>query len=167
MQTQTHIQTNNIQLHVTQAGPEDGQLVIFLHGFPEFWWGWRKQIDVLAEAGYREDNLTLEWRVSGHPFLTRRGRLTDAVVHAVSTHCGVEPELSTSGGTSDGRFIAPWSVEGPGPDSPHRVDVVELGPTNATIHKIDERIPTKELVPLTRTYASLIEQLVIAEAPSA
>ena len=53
MQTQTHIQTNNIQLHVTQAGPEDGQLVILLHGFPEFWWGWRKQIDVLAEAGYR------------------------------------------------------------------------------------------------------------------
>ena len=124
-------------------------------------------VQLLAEAGYREDNLTLEWRVSGHPFLTRRGRLTDAVVHAVSTHCGVEPELSTSGGTSDGRFIAPWSVEGPGPDSPHRVDVVELGPTNATIHKIDERIPTKELVPLTRTYASLIEQLVIAEAPSA
>lgn len=52
MQTQTHIQTNNIQLHVTQAGPEDGKLVILLHGFPEFWWGWRKQIDVLAEAGY-------------------------------------------------------------------------------------------------------------------
>ena len=53
MQTQTHIQTNNVQLHVTQAGPEDGQLVILLHGFPEFWWGWRKQIDALAEAGYR------------------------------------------------------------------------------------------------------------------
>ena len=54
MQTQTHIQTNNIQLHVTQAGPEDGQLVILLHGFPEFWWGWRNQIDALAEVGHRD-----------------------------------------------------------------------------------------------------------------
>jgi epoxide hydrolase 4 len=47
------IKTNGVKLHVVQAGPEDGQLVILLHGFPEFWYGWRKQIEPLAEAGYR------------------------------------------------------------------------------------------------------------------
>jgi pimeloyl-ACP methyl ester carboxylesterase len=49
----TFIQTNGIRLHVVQAGPEDGKLVILLHGFPEFWYGWRKQIDFLAEQGFR------------------------------------------------------------------------------------------------------------------
>ena len=47
------IETNNIRLHVVYAGPENGPLVVLLHGFPEFWWGWSKQIDALAEAGYR------------------------------------------------------------------------------------------------------------------
>ena len=54
MQTETtYIETNGIKLHVVMAGPEDGQPVILLHGFPEFWYGWRKQIPALAEAGYR------------------------------------------------------------------------------------------------------------------
>ena len=47
------IKSNGVNLHVVQAGPEDGPLVILLHGFPEFWYGWRKQIDLLAEQGYR------------------------------------------------------------------------------------------------------------------
>ncbi|GAB4578377.1 MAG: hypothetical protein Fur0022_11120 [Anaerolineales bacterium] len=49
----TRITTNQLKLHVVQAGPETGELVILLHGFPEFWYGWRKQIPCLAEAGYR------------------------------------------------------------------------------------------------------------------
>jgi epoxide hydrolase 4 len=54
MQSDTaHIDTNGIKLHVVMAGPEDGQPVILLHGFPEFWYGWRKQIPALAKAGYR------------------------------------------------------------------------------------------------------------------
>ena len=71
----------------------------------------------------------LEWSLSGMPFLTPRGRLVEAISQAIRNELGIEPELSTSGGTSDGRFIAAICPQ-----------VVELGPVNATIHQINERI---------------------------
>lgn len=90
----------------------------------------------------------LEWREGGRPFLTEPGALTEAVKRAVRTETGYEPELSTGGGTSDGRYIAPTGAA-----------VVELGPVNASIHKVDENVSVEELRQLARIYRRLIEQL--------
>jgi succinyl-diaminopimelate desuccinylase len=91
----------------------------------------------------------LDWWLSGEPFLTRAGALRDATVAAIAEHCGIEqPEASTGGGTSDGRFIAPFGAE-----------VVELGPVNASIHKVDEHIALDELERLPALYSSIIERL--------
>ena len=69
----------------------------------------------------------MDWWLSGQPFLTARGKLVDAVVNAVEHYNEIKPQLLTTGGTSDGRFIARMGAQ-----------VVELGPVNATIHKINE-----------------------------
>lgn len=90
----------------------------------------------------------LEWHVSGLPFLTQPGRLTDAVAAAVREVVGSAPEQSTGGGTSDGRFIAPTGAE-----------VVEVGPVNATIHKIDECVAVADLAPLTHIYEGVLRRL--------
>ncbi len=92
----------------------------------------------------------LRWRVAGKPFLTQPGRLTAAVQVAVREATGLEPELSTSGGTSDGRFIAPYGI-----------DVVELGPINATIHKINEVVSIADLERLERIYFRIAELLLV------
>ena len=90
----------------------------------------------------------LRWRVAGKPFLTRPGRLTQAVQQAVHESTGLTPELSTSGGTSDGRFIAPYGI-----------DVVELGPINATIHKVNETVSIADLERLEHIYFRIAELL--------
>jgi succinyl-diaminopimelate desuccinylase len=90
----------------------------------------------------------LKWRVSGKPFLTQRGRLTDEINDAVKQFTGLQPELSTSGGTSDGRFIAPLGA-----------DVVELGPVNATIHKVNECVSADDLDVLSKIYERVIERI--------
>ncbi|MGP4132627.1 succinyl-diaminopimelate desuccinylase [Pantoea tagorei] len=92
---------------------------------------------------------TLEWNVSGQPFLTSRGKLVDAVVRAVSHYNEIKPQLLTTGGTSDGRFIARMGAQ-----------VVELGPVNATIHKINECVKAADLQTLSRMYQRIMEQLV-------
>ncbi|MGJ0193578.1 succinyl-diaminopimelate desuccinylase [Pantoea sp. RRHST58] len=92
---------------------------------------------------------TLEWNVSGQPFLTSRGRLVDAVIRAVSHYNEIKPQLLTTGGTSDGRFIARMGAQ-----------VVELGPVNATIHKINECVKAADLQTLSRMYQRIMEQLV-------
>ena len=76
------------------------------------------------------------------------GQLIDAVVQAVSESTGSEPELSTGGGTSDGRFISPAGV-----------DVVELGPVNASIHKVNEHVNIRDVIQLTGMYRRIIELL--------
>ena len=96
----------------------------------------------------------VNWSLSGPPFLTQRGPLTDAVTNAIQATTQRTPELSTSGGTSDGRFISHWNQPGS-----NRVEVVELGPTNATIHKIDERIQVSELSPLAEIYQKIAIEL--------
>jgi succinyl-diaminopimelate desuccinylase len=77
----------------------------------------------------------------------------DAVAGAVRAHAGVEPELNTGGGTSDGRFIAPTGAQ-----------VLELGPVNATIHKIDERVRAADLDTLSAVYEQVLRAL-LAPAP--
>lgn len=92
---------------------------------------------------------TLEWNVSGQPFLTTRGKLVDAVVNAVAHYNEIKPQLLTTGGTSDGRFIARMGAQ-----------VVELGPVNATIHKINECVKASDLQMLSRMYQRIMEQLI-------
>jgi succinyl-diaminopimelate desuccinylase len=92
----------------------------------------------------------LDWRLSGPPFLTSTGALIPAVQAAIKDRSGRDTELSTSGGTSDGRFIAPRNVE-----------VVELGPCNATIHKVDEQVSVKDLEELSVIYEDILGSLLI------
>ncbi len=105
----------------------------------------REAADILDRHGLQYD---LEWVVSGEPFLTPPGDLRATVFRAVGNVTGTEPVASTSGGTSDGRFIAPTGCE-----------VVELGPVNATIHKIDERVAIADLLPLASIYQQVLDQV--------
>ncbi|MGD7036957.1 succinyl-diaminopimelate desuccinylase [Alkalicoccus sp. WONF2802] len=90
----------------------------------------------------------LEWRLSGKPFLTDKGDLIDAVHAAIDSVTGFEPVDDTGGGTSDGRFVAPTGAQ-----------VVELGPINATIHKINENVDLKDLDTLTDIYHNILVEL--------
>ncbi|MDE0691247.1 MAG: succinyl-diaminopimelate desuccinylase [Gammaproteobacteria bacterium] len=90
----------------------------------------------------------VDWQLSGPPFFTPSGTLTSAVQAAIRSIAGQAAEESTSGGTSDGRFIAPTGAE-----------VVELGPVNATIHKVNERVNIADLAPLTRMYENILARL--------
>ena len=93
-------------------------------------------------------NYAIDWHLSGQPFLTAEGELVDAAVSAVKQVTGLDTLLSTAGGTSDGRFIAPMGTQ-----------VVELGPVNATIHQINECVAVADLDRLTAIYESLLENL--------
>ena len=93
---------------------------------------------------------TLDWNLSGQTFLTPRGTLVDAVTRAIATECGIPAEISTTGGTSDGRFIARICDQ-----------VIEFGPVNATIHKIDECIALDAIDPLSAVYARCLENLLL------
>ncbi|TAH41417.1 MAG: succinyl-diaminopimelate desuccinylase [Gammaproteobacteria bacterium] len=90
----------------------------------------------------------IEWELSGEPFLTEPGALRSAVEAVLMEHCGRMPESSTGGGTSDGRFIAPLGAE-----------VVEFGPVNASIHKVDECVSVADLERLPDLYLAIIERL--------
>jgi succinyl-diaminopimelate desuccinylase len=90
----------------------------------------------------------LNWRLSGNPFLTPAGQLVDAARVAIREVTGVEAQLSTGGGTSDGRFIAPTGAQ-----------VLEVGPVNRTIHKIDECIAVADLEALTEVYERVLAGL--------
>ena len=94
---------------------------------------------------------TIDWNLSGNPFLTPRGELVSAVQKAINTITGRETELSTSGGTSDGRFIAPTGSQ-----------VLELGPLNATIHKVNECVNVDDLDTLTTIYEEMLVELLSA-----
>ncbi|AXK40433.1 succinyl-diaminopimelate desuccinylase [Crenobacter cavernae] len=93
----------------------------------------------------------LEWALSGNPFITEPGKLTAAIGAAISDVTGVTPELSTSGGTSDGRFIKRIAKE-----------LVEFGPINATIHKLNECIRVDDVEPLSQVYEATLERLLLA-----
>jgi len=93
---------------------------------------------------------SLNWKLSGLPFLTRNEELIGAVKAAVNEVNGVQTQASTTGGTSDGRFIAPTGAE-----------VVELGPCNATIHKVDENVRVSDLDDLSRMYQAIMRRLLL------
>ncbi len=90
----------------------------------------------------------LEWQLSGQPFLTPPGQLLSVASAAIREELGIDPQPSTGGGTSDGRFIAPLGVP-----------VIELGPVSATIHKIDECVAVEDLERLSRIYERILEKL--------
>ena len=88
---------------------------------------------------------SIEWHLSGLPFITERGELIDASVKAIEKVTGLNAELSTAGGTSDGRFIAPTGAQ-----------LVELGPVNKTIHRVNERVNAAELDQLHAIYEKIM-----------
>ena len=100
---------------------------------------------VLDKHGLEYD---LEWEFSGKPYLTPKGDLVEAISSAIEQAYGITPELSTSGGTSDGRFIADICPQ-----------VIEFGPLNATIHKINECVAVADIDPLKDTYRLTLEKL--------
>lgn len=93
---------------------------------------------------------SLEWSLSGQPYLTPRGDLFEKISAAIRETVGITPEISTSGGTSDGRFIAAICPQ-----------VVELGPVNASIHKLDEHIELDAIEQLARIYRRVLEKLLL------
>jgi succinyl-diaminopimelate desuccinylase len=95
-------------------------------------------------------DFTLAWTLGGEPFLTTPGTLTAAVSAAIEAECGVRTELSTTGGTSDGRFIATICPQ-----------VIELGPRNASIHKIDEHVEVVDVQRLANVYRRVLENLLL------
>ncbi|MFZ6817878.1 succinyl-diaminopimelate desuccinylase [Undibacterium sp. Ji22W] len=95
-------------------------------------------------------NYDLKWTIGGHPFLTPKGNLSDALAKAILDETGVITELSTTGGTSDGRFIAKICPQ-----------VVEFGPPNGSIHKIDEHIELRYIDPLKNIYRRALENLLL------
>ena len=103
-----------------------------------------------VEEILNEDNFdyTTNWHLSGEPFLTTDTELIESVLKSVEEVTGIKPQLSTSGGTSDGRFISPAGAQ-----------VVELGPCNATIHKIDERIRISDIELLASTYEAVLNNV--------
>lgn len=102
---------------------------------------------ILNRHGLRYE---LEWRLSGNPFLTPAGELVAASLATIEQVCGCRTELSTSGGTSDGRFIAPTGAQ-----------VMELGPINRTIHQINECVAVEDLDTLTLLYQGILERLLL------
>jgi succinyl-diaminopimelate desuccinylase len=102
---------------------------------------------ILDRFGFK---YALEWRLSGNPFLTSQGELIEATHAAIKTVCGFETLDDTGGGTSDGRFVAPTGAQ-----------VIELGPLNASIHKVNEHIGLEELEILSRIYEQILVNLLI------
>lgn len=114
--------------------------------------GLQKRVhDILNSYGL---DYEINWRLSGEPFLTPKGNLTNALSDAITSVTHTVPELSTTGGTSDGRFIAKICPQ-----------VVEFGPLNKTIHQIDENIPIEDIEPLTEIYRRTLENLFLTNGP--
>jgi len=104
--------------------------------------------EILDRHGLQYD---LKWTLGARPFLTVAGPLLKAAIRAVSEVTGVEAEVSTTGGTSDGRFIAVVAKE-----------VIEFGPLNDSIHKLNEYVEIADIEPLTRIYGRILEKLLLA-----
>ncbi|MDB9753399.1 succinyl-diaminopimelate desuccinylase [Oceanospirillaceae bacterium] len=107
-----------------------------------------------VETILNEHNLDydIQWTYNGLPFLTSSGALVDACRHAIKAVTGTDTQLSTAGGTSDGRFIAPTGAQ-----------VVELGPCNATIHQLNECVKVSDLEQLTQVYLDILTRLMTKE----
>lgn len=111
-----------------------------------------KSLQEQVNACFQRHDLSpiIEWRINGEPFLTQQGELLNACIAAITRQTEKPPELSTSGGTSDGRFIAPYGVE-----------VIELGPVNASIHQVNELVSLQELEKLESIYYNICKHLIL------
>ena len=107
----------------------------------------KRVVEILDDYDFE---YSIDWQNSGFPFLTPKGRLVDACAEAISNVKSIEPELSTSGGTSDGRFIAQEGTQ-----------VVELGPVNATIHQVNESVLVQDLEDLSRIYSKVLTKILV------
>ena len=109
--------------------------------------GLKARVHAILDA--HQLDYTLDWTLGGEPFLTPRGELSAALTDAIAAETGVKTELSTTGGTSDGRFIAKICPQ-----------VIEFGPPNASIHKIDEHVEVRFIEPLKNVYRGVLERLI-------
>ncbi|WP_342049824.1 MULTISPECIES: succinyl-diaminopimelate desuccinylase [unclassified Cupriavidus] len=109
--------------------------------------GLKARVHAILDA--HQLDYTLDWTLGGEPFLTPRGDLSEALTAAIAAETGVKTELSTTGGTSDGRFIAKICPQ-----------VIEFGPPNASIHKIDEHVEVRFIEPLKNVYRGVLERLI-------
>ena len=145
----TTCQVSNIQAGTGFRNVIPGEVEVrfnFRYSTEQSFEGLKEQTEaLLARHGL---DFSVEWRDAGRPFLTRPGRLIESVQGAIRDIANLDTELSTGGGTSDGRFIAPTGAQ-----------VVELGPVNATIHKVDERVRIADLEPLKEMYRRILEDL--------
>mgnify|MGYP000232798303 CR=1 FL=1 len=107
----------------------------------------RERVEAMLTAHHLDYHL--DWKLSGQPFLTPQGKMVEAVTDAIERYTQYRPQLRTDGGTSDGRFIARMGSE-----------VVELGPLNATIHKVNECVKITDLQLLSLIYQNILEQLI-------
>jgi succinyl-diaminopimelate desuccinylase len=149
----TSFQVVNIQSGVGAPNVTPAQLSArFNFRYSTEWDHHRLKERVHAILDAHDIDYELRWHLSGEPFLTRPGHLIDAVSKAVEEHTGRVPELSTGGGTSDGRFISPAGA-----------DVVELGPLSASIHKVDEHVRLDDVVALASMYQRVLE-LMLADS---
>jgi len=146
----TSFQLSNVHAGTGAGNVIPGEIVIdfnFRFGTESTPQALRDRVEaIVARHGVEHE---IAWTLGGEPFLTPPGALSAALSAAIRAHCGVATELSTTGGTSDGRFISKICRE-----------VVEFGPVNASIHKIDERIEIAGLDVLKDVYRSTLEQLV-------
>lgn len=145
----TQLQITNINSGTGAMNVIPGSLVLTfnLRYSPE-----RTQEDIQAQIidllKTHQLDYSVDWQDGARPFVTKSGKLMDIAQDAVKTITGITPKLSTSGGTSDARFIAPTGAE-----------VVELGPCNATIHQINECIPIKEIDTISEIYETILTRL--------
>ena len=154
----THCQVTNIH---AGTGAEN-----VTPGHAEVWFNFRNSpasptevIRSRVEALLQQQGIlgyALSWRVSGEPFLSRAGKLRVAVTEAIRQELGIQPELNTGGGTSDGRFIAPLGTE-----------VIEFGLRNESIHKVDENTATDDLDALSRVYQRILMRILASESKEA
>jgi succinyl-diaminopimelate desuccinylase len=149
-----HFPATSFQISNIKAGTGASNVI---PGTMEVWFNFRYSTEQTQDGiqsrvqtilDKHELNYDIEWSLSGNPFLTPAGELVDAAKAAIKEVIGIDTTLSTSGGTSDGRFIAPTGAQ-----------VVELGPNNSTIHKIDECVKTDDLDNLSAIYERILEKL--------
>lgn len=149
-----HFPPTTLQISNIQAGTGAENVI---PGSAEAWFNLRFSTEITANEiktrieqliHDRKLNYKINWRISGNPFLTPEGRLVDACKQAIKKVTDVDTQLSTGGGTSDGRFIAPTGAE-----------VVELGVVNASIHQIDEHTDVDELLQLKEIYKEILIEL--------
>ncbi|WP_281647902.1 succinyl-diaminopimelate desuccinylase [Parendozoicomonas sp. Alg238-R29] len=147
----TSFQISNIQAGTgaTNVIPGDVSIVCnFRFSTEQTDSGLRTQFEALLDRYNLKYDIN--WNLSGQPFLTAKGELVSATVAAIKSVCGYDTELSTAGGTSDGRFIAPTGAQ-----------VLELGPCNDTIHKINERVKAEDLNILSDIYEQILQNLLV------